>query len=96
MKIFLSKRAISSFQAIEEQIYSTWGKSVASAFEQRVSDFLDLLEDFPEIGMVEVPEKQIYGSQLTKQTRVFYRIKGEKIIILIFFDGRQDPTKRPK
>jgi plasmid stabilization system protein ParE len=55
---------------------------------------LDLLEDFPEIGAVEVVEKQIRGFQLTKQTMVFYRTKGEKIIILTFFDVRQDPRKK--
>ena len=69
---------------------------MAEAFEQKMVDFLDLLEDFPEIGVVEVIEKQIRGFQLTKQTRIFYRIKGERIIILTFFDVRQDPKKKPR
>jgi len=52
------------------------------------------LENYPEIGVVEVDDKQIRGFQLTKQTRVFYRIKGERIIILTFFDVRQHPNKK--
>jgi plasmid stabilization system protein ParE len=72
------------------------GRKSSRSFEQRTVDFLDLLEQFPEMGAVEVIEKQIRGFQLTKQTRVFYRIKGERIIILTFFGVRKDPNKKPK
>lgn len=96
MKIKVSKRAARSFNSTKEFITNKWGNLVASSFEQKVIDFLDLLEVFPEMGMLEVPEKKIYGFQLTKQTRIFYRIKGEAIIIIVFFDVRQNPKKRPQ
>jgi plasmid stabilization system protein ParE len=60
-----------------------------------VTDFLDILEDFPEIGTTELAEKKIRGFQLTKQTRIFYRLKDDKIIILSFFDVRQNPGRKP-
>ena len=94
MKIFLTKRAEKNYRSIKEYIRNEWGEKIAGAFEQKTIAFLDLLEDFPEIGAVEVVEKQIRGFQLTKQTRVFYRTKGKKIIILTFFDVRQDPRKK--
>ena len=96
MRISLTKRAEKNYRSIKDYITNEWGERVAEAFEQKTIDFLDLLEDFPEMGVVEVIEKQIRGFQLTKQTRVFYRIKGERIIILTFFDVRQDPKKRPR
>lgn len=96
MKISFTKRAEKNYRSIKEYITNEWGERIAEAFEQKTVDFLDLLEDFPEIGVVEVIEKQIRGFQLTKQTRVFYRIKGERIIIFTFFDVRQDPKKRPQ
>ena len=96
MKILLSKRSKKNYRAIKDYIENEWGEKVADAFEQKTIDFLDLLEDFPEIGAVDVIEKQIRGFQLTKQTRVFYRVKGERIIILTFFDVRKDPKKRPR
>lgn len=96
MKVFLTKRATQRFYSIKDHIAEEWGERVANAFEQKTSDFLDLLESFPEMGSVEVPIKQIRGFQLTKQTRVFYRIKGDRIIILTFFDVRQHPLKKPK
>jgi plasmid stabilization system protein ParE len=96
MKIFLTKRAEQNYGSIKEHITKEWGKGVAAAFEQKTTDFLDILEEFPEIGSVEVKEKQIRGFQLTKHTRIFYRITSYKIIILSFFDVRQDPKKKPK
>jgi plasmid stabilization system protein ParE len=77
MKISFTKRAEKNYRSIKEYITNEWGEKVAGAFEQKTIDFLDLLEDFPEIGVVEVIEKQIRGFQLIKQTRVFYRIKGD-------------------
>ena len=94
MKIFLTRRAEKNYRSIREYIVSKWGEGVAAVFEQKALDFLDLLKDFPEIGTIEVIEKQIRGFQLTRQTRIFYRIKGQRIIILTFFDVRQDPKKK--
>jgi len=96
MHVVVSKLAIKKYRAIKEYIVHKWGLSVAGNFEQKVKDFLPLLENFPEIGTMEFPNKQIRGFQLTKQTKVFYRIKGERIIILNFFDVRQSPGKKLK
>lgn len=96
MKIFLTKRAVKNYRSIKEYLIKEWNENVAAAFEQKTIDFFDLLEAFPEMGCVEVPEKQIRGFLLTKQTRVFYRIKKEKIIIMSFFDIRKDPKKKFK
>lgn len=96
MRIFLTKRADKNYHSIKDHIINEWGERVAEAFEQKTVDFLDLLEDFPELGVIEVPDKQIRAFQLTKQTRVFYRLKGDRIIILTFLDVRQDPMKKPR
>jgi len=94
MNIFLSKRAVKSYRSIEDYLVKNRGLVVANAFEQKVIDFFDLLENFPEMGTVEVSEKNIRGFQLTKQIKVFYRIKNKsKIIVLFFFDVRQNPKK---
>lgn len=95
MNVKVSVRAKKTFQSIKESIRLRWGDRVALVFQQRVIDFLDLIEIFPEIGTLEIPEKRIYGFQLTKQTRVFYRIKEQTVIIIIFFDVRQNPKKKP-
>ncbi|HYG01277.1 MAG TPA: type II toxin-antitoxin system RelE/ParE family toxin [Chryseosolibacter sp.] len=96
MTITLTKRAVNTLQSIRAHIHNTWGEKAAVVFEEKTFHFFDLLEEFPEIGTVEMPDKQIRGFQLTKQTKVFYRVKGFKIIILTFFDVRQSPRKIPR
>ena len=96
MKILLTKRAERDFCLIKDYIDKEWGSKVAEAFEKKTIDFLDLLKGFPEIGVLEVYDKKIYGFQLTQQTRVYYRIKGGQVIVLTFFDVRQNPNKKPK
>lgn len=94
MEIFLTKRANSKLIEIRDRIRNEWGDNVAQAFEDRVNGFFEVLKYFPEIGSIELAEKSIRGFQISKQTRVFYRVKGEKIIILNFFEVRQDPRKK--
>ncbi len=96
MKIVLTARASQHFSSIKNYLAKEWGEKVAEAFEQKTIDLFGLLKLFPEMGTIEVGEKQIYGFQLTKQTRIFYRIKGDQIIILAFFDVRQNPERRSK
>ena len=95
MKIFFTKKAEKSYRSIYNYIAIEWGEKVAIAFEQKTIDFINLLKNFPEIGISEVPEKQIHSFRLTRQTRIFYRIKKDHILILTFFDTRQSPTKKP-
>ena len=67
------------------------GGNVTSAFVKKVYDFLDLLVEFPEIGSVENKERKIRGFVIVKQITVFYRIKENMIVLLNFFDNRQNP-----
>ncbi len=96
MKIFWTKRAEKRFSGIVDYLRNEWGGKVKDAFVQKTDDFLKLLERFPEIGSVEVEEKNIRGYTLTKHNRVFYRIKKDKIILLTFFDTRQNPKRKPR
>lgn len=81
---------------ILEYIEREFGAKARQSFRTRAQDFTRLLLEFPELGTLEIREKNLRGFQLTKQTRVFYRIKGDRIIILTLFDSRQDPSKKPK
>ena len=96
MRIFWTKRSKNRFQEISEYLKSEFGTKTCQRFKIRVWDLLELLSKFPELGSLEVPDKQIYGFQLSKQTRLFYRLKKDQIILLTFFDSRRDPEKKPK
>ncbi len=94
LEICWSKRADKNFDKIFEYIQNEWGERVARAFIKKVYDFLDILAEFPEIGTVENKEKGIRGFTIVKQINLFYRISGNRIILLSFFDNRQNPKKK--
>lgn len=96
MKIFWTKKSKYRFLEIEEYLNSEFGTSTADRFKNKVLRFLQFLAKFPHIGRLEVPDKEIYGFQITKQTPLFYRIQKDRITLLTFFDSRQNPERKPK
>jgi len=96
MKIFITKKAKKGFDKIRDYIVEDFGELTAREFDKKVNDFIDLLEVFPELGSIEVKEKGIRGFVIAKQTKVFYRIKDHKIIILTFFEVRRRPKNKLK
>ena len=94
LEIYWTKTADKKFDKIIEYLSREWGKSTAKAFTKKVYEFLDLLSEFPEIGTTENKEKEIRGFTIVKQVSIFYRLDDNKIILLNFFDNRQNPKNR--
>jgi len=94
LEIEWSKRADNSFDRIIDYLHSEWGNQVVQAFVRKTYDFLDILAEFPEVGSLQVQDKGIRGFTLIKQVIMFYKVKGNSIIILDFFDTRQNPEKK--
>lgn len=70
------------------------GELATKAFIKRTHDLLDILAEFPEIGSIEVSEKQIRGLVVVKQITLFYKVNNHSIVILNFYDNRQSPKKK--
>ena len=94
LKIVWSKRANLKFDQIISYLIDKWGEKSAKQFIGRVFDFLEILPEFPEIGSVENKEKNIRGFTIVKQVNLYYRIQNDKIILILFFDNRQNPKKK--
>ena len=92
--IFLSPKAEKDLQSIYNYINKTFGPASAKKFENTVVDFLVLLQNYPDIGTVEVDAKDIRCFVAHYRLKIFYRIKNNKIIVLRLFDTRQHPGKR--
>ena len=61
---------------------------------KKLYDLIEILSEFPEIGAMQYPEKQIRGFALTKQVTVFYRVDDDQIVLLDIFDNRSDPANK--
>ena len=92
MEVFVTPRAEKNFDSIMEYIKKNWGDNSAKEFIQKADEFFKILKVQPLIGQVEIDD--IRGFQLSPQTRILYRIRGSKIIILSFFDVRKNPKKK--
>ncbi|MFT5864227.1 MAG: plasmid stabilization system protein ParE [Flavobacteriales bacterium] len=96
MRIYWTKKSESVFQEIYTYILTEFGEKSSNKFKDKVFDFLELLEKFPQLGTLEVPDKNIHGFKISKQTRIFYRINEDHVSLLTFFDTRQDSKKKHK
>lgn len=94
LKIFWNKRALNSFNNILEYLEKDFGEISTKTFAIKVHNFVNNLQDFPELGTVQNSEKQIRGFVIVKQVTIFYRIYDDHIRILNLFDNRLDPKKK--
>lgn len=92
-RIQWTTNAYLDFSQIVNFIKESWGKRSAEDFINNVDAIMSLLIIFPQLGKILHPSKQIRALIISKQTTVVYRIKDYAIIILNFFDNRQDPDK---
>jgi plasmid stabilization system protein ParE len=92
--IYWSKKADEKFDRILDYLNVEWGERITSAFVKKVYDFLDILVEFPEIGSLENPKRNIRGFVIVRQITVFYKISGDRIILLNFFDNRQGRKRK--
>ena len=96
MTIYFTPTAQKKLESIWNYLKAEFGEKSAFTFKEKTLQFLKVLAEFPEMGVMEVPEKNIRSYLITSKTRIFYRVKGNRILILTFFDVRQNPGKRPK
>lgn len=93
-EIVWTKRANAKFNKIIQFLEEEWGEKVTANFVRRTFDLLDLLFEYPTLGWLEKPDKEIRGFLITKHNRLFYRIKDEKLILLNFFDTRSGKYRK--
>lgn len=92
MKIFLTRRAERNYDSIKDYIKKEWGDKTAGEFVQKTDELFNLLKVYPSMGQIE--KDDLRGFQLSSHTRILYRIREEKIVVLAFFDVRQNPKKK--
>lgn len=68
------------------------GDKIAEEFIQKTDELFNLLKAYPAMGQIE--KDDIRGFQLSPHTRILSRIRDEKIVVLAFFDVRQNPKKK--
>ena len=91
LEIVWTKRADKKFDAILNYLLTDWGTNVTTNFVRKTHHVVELLSEYPEMGSMEHKKNGIYGFTIVKQINVFYRVSGTQLIVLNFFDNRQNP-----
>lgn len=85
------KEAENELASIIGYVLDIHGRNVALQVYDNIISQIDLLLDFPELGTTETTHK--YNGKIlrvlhSKHVRVFYYIKGMKIIIVLLWNNR--------
>lgn len=75
LTIFWSKKAYEKFDQIIKFLIEEWGEKTTKSFVRKVYDFLEILQEFPEIGTVENKKSNIRGFVIIKQLTLFLQNK---------------------
>jgi plasmid stabilization system protein ParE len=94
-RIVWNKRALEKFDEIVDYLGENFSEKAASNFVRKVFDRLDILSRYPEIGRKSKKNKNIQFHKIDKNRDLYYRVDGEKLIIVYIFDTRQNPEKNP-
>jgi plasmid stabilization system protein ParE len=90
-KIVFSDDGIDTLRSTASFIENEWGSKQAYKFLERVYKILSLASQNPYMYKAFSLSDNIRVGLISKQTSFFYRIQENEIIILFFWDNRQDP-----
>ena len=93
-KITWTKQADSDLYKMVEYAEQNWSERSFHNFINKVFASIELLAEFPEMGLIENNQKKLFSFLAVNNVRVFYTKKQDEIVLLAFLDIRSN-RKRP-
>lgn len=91
-QIVLKKRFENKLVKLLKYLENEWGKEIADKFVQELKDRFSILRKQPFAGYPSsVPG--IRSVVAGKHNRIYYKIRGTKIIVINLYDTRINPTR---
>ena len=81
------------FEEITDYLRNKWSQKEVDNFIARVNEVIDIISETPDLYKYSIKQK-IYEAVVTSHNILLYRIKGNKVELMTFFDTRQDPNKK--
>lgn len=88
--LYWTEEAHDTFDYIVLTIEEKWGVEQAGVFVKRVKKVLQLISQQPYLFKASITN-DVRKATISKQTSVFYEVAEASIIILFFWDNRQEP-----
>jgi len=90
-EVVFSKKANETFDLIQLQLLERWGVATVIKFEERAMSVLATITGSPFIYQTTQMNPEVRKAVIHGNCSLFYRVSGQKIVILFFWDNRQDP-----
>ena len=90
--VVFTDKADDTFDSIGNQILERWGQAELFKFRARVYDIVGRLSGSPFIFQAVEGSAVIRKAVIHKNCSLFYKINDQDIVLLFFWDNRQDPT----
>ncbi|MFM7857084.1 MAG: type II toxin-antitoxin system RelE/ParE family toxin [Flammeovirgaceae bacterium] len=94
-EIVVTKRFRAQTKHNYEYLLRDFSARVAFQFLEKVEERIELIARHPEIGRPSMQGHNVRFIPLIPYYHVFYRVRKSRIEILVIFDLRQDPKRRP-
>jgi plasmid stabilization system protein ParE len=94
-QIIVKKRFTNKVQKILLYLEKEWSHKTAKEFLSKIDRRFDLLSKQPYAGALSLKVKDVRGLLIARHNRMYYRIKGDKVIILNMYNARRNPKKNP-
>jgi plasmid stabilization system protein ParE len=91
LQIVLTDNARFTLQTIFDSIENKFSAKTADEFLFKVEKTLILVAKNPEIYKASPLSKNVRVGHISKQTSFYYQINNQTIVVLYFWDNRQDP-----
>lgn len=93
-KVIYKKRFINKLEKLLLYLEKEWGQKSAAGFIDKLFEKLILIKKQPNAGALTL-YKNTRSILITKQNKVYYRVKENAIEILNMMDTRRNPNKNP-
>lgn len=91
-EIKFTPEAEETYDAVVEQLRQRWGDRFVKKFEVKVSKCLDTITKAPFLYPIAEENTEIRKCLLHKNCSMLYKIYDDAILIICFWDNRQDPV----
>jgi plasmid stabilization system protein ParE len=92
-KLFWTEESIRNLEEILNYLISNWSQKVVDNFKQKLSKQLELILSNPEMFPVSNFNPRLRKAVLSRQTTIFYEVKGNIVYLAYLFVNRNNIEK---
>lgn len=92
-KLFWTEESIRNLEEILNYLISNWSQKVVDNFKQKLSKQLELILSNPEMFPVSNFNPRLRKAVLSRQTTIFYEVKGNIVYLAYLFVNRKNIEK---